>query len=69
MDTTAVTNYSNVTLLQYSDSQTGTNLGVTYNSNLTTLGITAKAAGTSFTITSGATPSTNPFCIGYHIKN
>jgi hypothetical protein len=71
VNTTAVTANSQITLI--ADDTLGTKLSVTCNSTLATLigglAVTARTAGTSFQITSGATPSVNPLCITYVIEN
>lgn len=71
VNTTAVTANSQISLS--TDDTLGTKLGVTCNSTLATLigGLTvsARTAGTSFQITSGATPAVNPLCISFTITN
>lgn len=71
VNTTAVTANSQIFLA--ADDTLGTKLSVTCNSTLATLigglAITARTAGTSFQITSGATPAVNPLCISYFIVN
>jgi hypothetical protein len=66
--TTAVTANSEIFIQE--DASLGTALSVTCN---TTTGrnytITSRTAGTSFVITSSATPSTNPACLSYRIVN
>jgi hypothetical protein len=71
VNTTAVTANSQIFLL--ADDTLGTKLSVTCNSTLATLigglAVTARTGGTSFQITSGATPAVNPLCISYLIVN
>lgn len=71
VNTSAVTANSQIFLL--ADDTLGTKLGVTCNSTGATLvgglAVTARTAGTSFQITSGATPAVNPLCISYFIIN
>jgi hypothetical protein len=71
VNTTAVTANSQIDVTP--DDTLGTKLSVTCNSTLATLigglAITARTGGTSFQITSGATPAVNPLCISYHITN
>lgn len=71
VDTTAVT--ANSEIFVQTDDTLGTRLGVTCNSTTATLvgglAVTARTAGTSFQITSGATPAVNPLCISYEIIN
>jgi hypothetical protein len=71
VNTTAVTANSQIFLL--ADDTLGTKLSVTCNSTLATLigglAVTARTGGTSFQITSGATPAVNPLCISYWIVN
>lgn len=71
VNTTAPTANSQIFLL--ADDTLGTKLSVTCNSTLATLigglAVTARTAGTSFQITSGATPAVNPLCISYLIIN
>lgn len=71
VNTTAVTANSQIFLT--ADDTLGTKLSVTCNSTLATLigglAVTARTAGTSFQITSGATPAVNPLCISYFIVN
>lgn len=71
VNTTAVT--ANSQILLAADDTLGTKLSVTCNSTLATLvgglAITTRTAGTSFQITSGATPAVNPLCISYSIVN
>ena len=71
VDTTAVT--ANSQILLTADDTVGTRLSVTCNSTLATLvggmAITARTAGTSFTITFNGTIATNPLCVSYSIIN
>lgn len=71
VNTTAVTANSQIFLA--ADDTLGTKLSVTCNSTLATLigglAITARTGGTSFQITSGATPAVNPLCLSYFIVN
>lgn len=70
ISTSAVTANSQIFITQRSDTTTGTRLGVTCNTGLTTAipEITAVTAGTSFTINLG-TITTNPECFSYQIIN
>lgn len=71
VNTTAVT--ANSQILITPDDSLGTKLGVTCNSTLVTVlssfGITARTAGTSFTISTSSTPTANPACFSYSIIN
>lgn len=70
VNTTAVTANSQVLLT--SDESLGTRLSVTCNTTITTQGpavVTARTAGTSFTVEIDATVGTNPVCLSYHIIN
>lgn len=70
VDTSAVTANSQIILTV--DETRGTALGVTCNTTLTTLPaplVTARTAGTSFTIQLNATVATNPACVDYMIIN
>lgn len=67
VSTTAVTANSQIT--PTFDSSLGTRLSVTCNVTAALPYITARTAGTSFTITVGAAPITNPACYGYTIVN
>ena len=68
VSTTVVTATSRIFIQE--DPSLATELGITCN---TTTGriytVTARTAGTSFTITSSAAPTTNPACLSYHIIN
>lgn len=70
VNTTAVTANSEIFITQRSDTTTGTRLGVTCNTTLSTVlpEITAVTAATSFTINLG-TIATNPECFSYYIVN
>lgn len=70
VNTTAVTANSEIFVTQRSDTTTGTRLGVTCNTGLTSAvpEITAVTAATSFTINLG-TIVTNPECFSYFIVN
>lgn len=68
VNTTAVTANSQV-LLMY-DSSLGTKLGVTCNTGIPALyGVSARTAGTSFTISLPVIVATNPTCFSYLIIN
>lgn len=71
VNTTAVTANSQITL--QADDTLGTKLGVTCNSTLATLvgglAVTARTAGTSFTISFNGTIITNPLCLSYQLVN
>jgi hypothetical protein len=71
VNTTAVT--ANSQILLFPDDSLGTKLGVTCNSTLATLvgglAVTARTAGTSFTVTYNGTIATNPLCVSYQIVN
>jgi hypothetical protein len=67
VNTTAVTANSEISLTF--DATQGTNLGVTCNTTAQQPYISARAAGTSFTISVPSSFTTNPGCIGFHIKN
>lgn len=66
VNTTAVTANSQIQLTQ--DSSLGTKLSVTCNTTANLAFVSARSAGTSFTITSTA-PITNPLCLSYTIVN
>jgi hypothetical protein len=66
VNTTAVTAASKIQVFE--DSSLGALLGVTCNATLgRTYMVTARTAGTSFTITASATPAVNSACLNYHI--
>ena len=71
VDTTAVT--ANSVILLTSDETLGTKLSVTCDTTLSeaagALLVTARSAGTSFTITHNGTITTNPVCLNYTILN
>ncbi len=68
VNTTAVTANSQIIIQE--DSSLGTKLGVTCNTTIArTYAVTARTAGTSFTITTSAAPVTNPACLSYSIVN
>lgn len=67
VSTTSVT--ANSQIFVTFDSSLGTRLGITCNATIPALyGVTARTAGTSFTLTSSA-PITNPACFNYWIIN
>jgi hypothetical protein len=70
VNTSAVTANSEIFVTQRADTTTGTRLGVTCNTTLSTAitQITAVTAATSFTINLG-TITTNPECFSYFIIN
>lgn len=65
--TTAVTANSQIT--PTFDASVGTRLGVTCNVTAALPYISARTAGTSFTITTAVSPITNPACYGFTIVN
>lgn len=67
VSTTAVTANSQI-FVQY-DSSLGTRLSVTCNTTPAIPAVTARTAGTSFTITVPVAPSVNPACYSYVIVN
>jgi len=71
VNTTAVT--ANSEIFVQNDSSLGARLSVTCNTQSSlTLGtprVTARSAGTSFTITIEVGPTTNPMCLNYRIVN
>ena len=70
VDTTAVT--ANSVILLTSDETLGTKLSVTCNTTITTQGplvVTARSAGTSFTVEVDATVAANPVCFNWMIVN
>jgi hypothetical protein len=67
VNTTAITANSQV-LLTF-DSSLGTKLGVTCNTTAVQGTVSARTAGTSFTIKLPTAPSTNPACFSYEILN
>jgi hypothetical protein len=67
VDTTAVTANSVISLTF--DVTQSSNLGVTCNTTAQAPYISARTAGTSFSISVPSNFSTNPGCIGFHIRN
>lgn len=71
VNTTAVT--ANSQIFAFTDDTLGTKLGVTCNSTVATLvgglTISARTAGTSFTIANNVAVVTNPLCVSYLIVN
>lgn len=67
VNTTRVTANSQITIQQ--DSSLSTRLAVTCNTTLSPPQVTARTAGTSFTIGTAVTPSANPACYSYTILN
>lgn len=67
VNTTAITANSIVQLTF--DASLSTKLGVTCNTTLATLLVTARVSGTSFTVGTTASPTTNPACFSYTIVN
>ncbi|MGD0695971.1 MAG: hypothetical protein ABSB82_14065 [Terriglobia bacterium] len=68
VDTSAVTANSQIMLQE--DSSLGAKLSVTCNTTAgRTYTVSARTAGTSFTITSSSAPATNPACLSYVIIN
>lgn len=70
VNTSTVTANSEIFITQRTDTTTGTRLGVTCNTTVSTVipVVTAVTAGTSFTINLG-TITTNPECFSYHMLN
>ena len=68
ISTTAVTANSEIFLQE--DSSLGALLTVTCNTSIVrSYVVTARTAGSSFTVTASAAPVTNPACMGYKIEN
>ena len=69
VNTTAVT--ANSVIIAMEDDSLGTKLGVTCNTGILVSApeITARTAGTSFTVTTPTSPTTNPGCYSYFIIN
>jgi hypothetical protein len=70
VNTTAVT--ANSQIIMQGDESLGTKLGVTCNTTITSLidpVVTARVAGTSFSIATSATIAVNPACFSYMIIN
>jgi len=66
VNTTAVT--ANSTIIVFNDDSLGALLGVTCNTGLDNVLVSARVAATSFTVT-GSAPVTNPNCYSYLIIN
>ena len=66
VNTTAVT--ANSEIIVFNDDSLGTRLSVTCNTGLDNVLVSARVAGTSFSIT-GSAPVTNPNCYSYLIMN
>lgn len=66
VNTTAVTANSQIDVME--DSSLGTKLGVTCNTAVVSAIVSARTAGTSFSVTPG-TITTNPACFSYTITN
>jgi len=69
VNTTAVTANSQIFIAR--DDSLGTKLSVTCNTAtaMTEKKISARTAGTSFTITVAPTPATNPYCLSFTLFN
>jgi hypothetical protein len=67
VDTTRVT--ANSQILIQDDSSLSTRLAVTCNTALAPPQVTARTAGTSFTISTAVAPTANPACYSYTITN
>lgn len=67
VNTTAVTAKSRIVLTM--DSSLGTDLGITCNTTNIAAWVSARTAGTSFTITTASGPVTNAQCMNFHILN
>lgn len=67
VNTTAVTAKSRIVITM--DSSLGTDLSVTCNTTNVDAWVSARTAGTSFTITTASGPVTNPQCMSFHILN
>ena len=67
VNTTAVTANSNISLTF--DSSLSSRLGVSCNKIFSQPYVTARIAGTSFSVTVGSAPSSNPLCFTYRIGN
>lgn len=68
VSTTAVTADSEIKIQE--DSSLGARLGVTCNTTIARIYVvTARTAGTSFTITASAAPVANPACLSYFLVN
>lgn len=67
VNTTAVTAKSRIVLTM--DSSLGTDLSVTCNTTNIAAWVSARTAGTSFTITTASGPVTNPMCLSFTLTN
>lgn len=71
--TTVVVNTNQVTAnsqIQVTpDSSLGTRLSVTCNTTIPVTSVSARTAGTSFTITAASAPTTNPLCLNFTVIN
>lgn len=67
VNTTAVTANSQIQLTN--DDSLGTRLGVTCNTTINQINVSARTGNSNFTITVSAAPITNPECISYTIIN
>ena len=67
VNTTAVTAKSRIVLTM--DSSLGSDLGITCNTTNIAAWVSARTAGTSFTITTASGPVTNAMCLNFHILN
>lgn len=67
VNTSAVT--ANSQILITFDSSLGTKLGVTCNTTYAAPYVTARSAATSFTISVGTAPTTNPACYSFEVIN
>lgn len=67
VNTTAVTAKSRIVLTM--DSSLGSDLGVTCNTTNIAAWVSARTAGTSFTITTASGPVTNPMCLNFILTN
>jgi hypothetical protein len=67
VNTTAVTAKSRIVITM--DSSLGSDLSVTCNTTNIAAWVSARTAGTSFTITTASGPVTNPMCLSWHLLN
>ena len=67
VNTTAVTAKSRIVITM--DSSLGTDLGITCNTTNIAAWVSARTAGTSFTITTASGPVTNPMCLNFILTN
>jgi hypothetical protein len=67
VNTTAVTAKSRIVITM--DSSLGSDLGITCNTTNIAAWVSARTAGTSFTITTASGPVTNAMCLNYTILN